>query len=92
MSDGSPLASVLQLHQLFIKQKYHAGPVNPARHYCLDPLRRLDPDAVLSLIEQQKYFMLHALRQTGKTTCLLALREYLNTGNHSGSGKVRGIW
>ena len=55
-----------------------AGPVNPARHYCLDPLRRLDLDTVLPLIEQQKYFVLHAPRQTGKTSCLLALREVLN--------------
>ncbi len=55
-----------------------AGPVNPALHYCLDPLRRLELDALLPLIEQQKYFVLHAPRQTGKTTCLLALREYLN--------------
>ena len=58
-----------------------AGPVNPALHYCLDPLRRLELDALLPLIEQQKYFVLHAPRQTGKTTCLLALREYLNAGD-----------
>ena len=32
------------------------------------------------LIEQQKYFVLHAPRQTGKTTCLLALRDCLNAG------------
>ena len=30
------------------------------------------------LIKQQKYFVLHAPRQTGKTSCLLALRDYLN--------------
>jgi len=30
------------------------------------------------LIEQKKYFVLHAPRQTGKTSALLALREYLN--------------
>jgi hypothetical protein len=58
-----------------------AGPVNPADHYCLDPLRRIDLDMLLPLIEQQKYFVLHAPRQTGKTTCLLALREYLNAGD-----------
>jgi hypothetical protein len=34
--------------------------------------------AVLRLIEAKKYFLLHAPRQTGKTTCLLALMEYLN--------------
>ncbi len=30
------------------------------------------------LIERQKYFLLHAPRQTGKTSCLLALMEQLN--------------
>ncbi len=58
-----------------------AGPVNPADHYSLDPLRRIELDALLPLIEQKKYFVLHAPRQTGKTTCLLALREYLNAGD-----------
>ena len=58
-----------------------AGPVNPADHYCLDPLRRIHLDTLLPLIEQKKYFVLHAPRQTGKTSCLLALREYLNAGD-----------
>ena len=31
-----------------------------------------------SLIYQRKYFVLHAPRQTGKTSCLLALHDYLN--------------
>ena len=30
------------------------------------------------LIGQKKYFVLHAPRQTGKTTCMLALMDYLN--------------
>ena len=50
-----------------------AGPVNPQDHYCLPPLTRLNLDEVLSLIAQKKYFLLHAPRQTGKTSCLLAL-------------------
>ena len=54
------------------------GPVDCARHYCLPPLARLDMDDVQELIAQQKYFLLHAPRQTGKTTCLLALADYLN--------------
>lgn len=58
-----------------------AGPVNPVLHYCLDPLQRLDLENVLLLIEQQKYFVLHAPRQTGKTTCLLALMDVLNREN-----------
>ncbi|GAB6161031.1 hypothetical protein JCM12298_01900 [Desulfothermus naphthae] len=55
-----------------------AGPVRCEDHYCLPPLERLDLEEVLMLIDQKKYFVLHAPRQTGKTTCLLALQEYLN--------------
>jgi len=54
------------------------GPVNCREHYCLAPLDRFDLDEICSLIQQKKYFLLHAPRQTGKTTCLLALMEYLN--------------
>ena len=55
-----------------------AGPVKPDLHYCLPPLTRWHLPDLLRLIEQQKYFVLHAPRQTGKTSCLLALRDYLN--------------
>jgi len=55
-----------------------AGPVNPEDHYCLPPLERFDLSEILMLIDQKKYFVLHAPRQTGKTSCLLALTEYLN--------------
>ena len=55
-----------------------AGPVRSEDHYCLPPLERLELNEVLALIDQQKYFVLHAPRQTGKTTCLLALAEHLN--------------
>ncbi len=55
-----------------------AGPVQCDRHYCLPPLERFNLSDILSLIEQQKYFVLHAPRQTGKTSALLALMEYLN--------------
>ncbi|NJN46415.1 MAG: hypothetical protein HC808_08005 [Candidatus Competibacteraceae bacterium] len=55
-----------------------AGPVKPENHYCLPPLERFDLDDVLMLIDQQKYFVLHAPRQAGKTSSLLALLGYLN--------------
>ena len=55
-----------------------AGPIQPDIHYNVDPLKRIDLDEIMDLIEQRKYFILHAPRQTGKTTCLLALRDYLN--------------
>lgn len=55
-----------------------AGPNKAEIHYEIDPLSRFDLNEVLMLIRQQKYFVLHAPRQTGKTTCMLALRDYLN--------------
>jgi len=55
-----------------------AGPVRQEMHYCIDPLSRIDLDGILSLIRQQKYFVLHAPRQTGKTSYLHALMEHLN--------------
>jgi len=44
-----------------------AGPVNLKKHYVLSPMKRLDFQEILSLIDQEKYFILHAPRQTGKT-------------------------
>jgi hypothetical protein len=55
-----------------------AGPINCQDHYCLPSLSRFDLNEILSLIIQKKYFVLHAPRQTGKTSCLLALRDTLN--------------
>ncbi|MDE5710636.1 MAG: hypothetical protein K2I11_12375 [Bacteroides sp.] len=55
-----------------------AGPIQPDIHYYIEPLKRIDLEEVEMLIYQRKYFILHASRQTGKTTCLLALRDYLN--------------
>ncbi|HET6384920.1 MAG TPA: AAA family ATPase [Armatimonadota bacterium] len=54
------------------------GPVNPEDHYCLDPLSRWNLSEILNLIGQKRYFVLHAPRQTGKTSCLLALVDLLN--------------
>ncbi len=54
-----------------------AGPVNRDDHYCLPPLERFDLEELLYLIDQKKYFVLHAPRQTGKTTCLLAHLDQL---------------
>ena len=56
------------------------GPVRQGDHYCIPPLARIDLDAVLRLIRDKKYFVLHAPRQTGKTSALLALRDLLNSG------------
>ncbi|MCY4025604.1 MAG: ATP-binding protein, partial [Acidobacteria bacterium] len=59
-----------------------AGPVKPDRHYCIPPLDRLDLDDVLALVGDEKYFVLHAPRQTGKTSALLALRDRLNADGY----------
>ncbi|MEM7588988.1 MAG: ATP-binding protein [Myxococcota bacterium] len=59
-----------------------AGPLNVAEHYALDPLSRWDLPEVLRLIDQKKYFLVHAPRQTGKTTCLQALRDEINRQGH----------
>ena len=55
-----------------------SGPCVPGLHYMLPPEPRL-PDA-LELIEQGRYFVVHAPRQTGKTTTLAALAKDLNEG------------
>ena len=57
------------------------GPMAPEIHYCVPPLGRLDADELLMLIRQRKYFVLHAPRQTGKTSALFALRDALNAGD-----------
>lgn len=55
-----------------------AGPIRKDKHYCIDPLERIDMERILTLIRQEKYFVLHAPRQTGKTSYLLTLMDYLN--------------
>lgn len=59
-----------------------AGPNNPEDHYTLPVLARL-PD-VRRLVDEKLYFVLHAPRQTGKTTTLLALaRELTHEGRYA---------
>ena len=56
------------------------GPVRPDDHYTIQPLERMDIDELLGLIRAKRYFVLHAPRQTGKTSALIALRDLLNSG------------
>ncbi len=56
------------------------GPVRPDDHYHVPPLDRVNLDALLGLVRDKRYFVLHAPRQTGKTSALLALRDLLNSG------------
>ncbi|MEL6462239.1 MAG: AAA family ATPase [Cyanobacteria bacterium J06621_15] len=59
-----------------------AGPCQEDIHYMLSPTRRL-PD-LENLIQQRSYFVIHAPRQTGKTTAMLALAQQLTaTGDYA---------
>ncbi len=72
---------------LNVRQFNIAGPTVAADHYCLDPLQRINLEEILKLIGEKRYFVLHAPRQTGKTTCLLALMRYLNA-----QGRYRAVY
>jgi type II secretory pathway predicted ATPase ExeA len=59
-----------------------AGPCKADIHYMLPPTVRL-PN-VERLIAQESYFVIHAPRQTGKTTAMLALAKQLTeSGNYA---------
>ena len=52
-----------------------AGPCRPEIHYTLPASARMP--TVRGLVDQQAYFVVHAPRQTGKTTSLLSLAKEL---------------
>ena len=56
------------------------GPMDAAAHYAIPPLGRVALQEVLPRIRRGRYFVLHAPRQTGKTSALIALRDHLNGG------------
>jgi hypothetical protein len=59
-----------------MKRRFNtAGPCNPELHYMIPAARRL-PEGP-GLVEQGAYFVVHAPRQTGKTTALRALASEL---------------
>jgi hypothetical protein len=53
-----------------------AGPCVAESHYQINPLSRLKD--VQKLVDDQKYFILHAPRQTGKTTTLISFMDLIN--------------
>jgi hypothetical protein len=61
------------------------GPCFPGEHYMLPPERRLG--RVMQLIDDGKYFTLHAGWQTGKTTSAQWLVEHYNAGE-----RFRALW
>ena len=83
--EGRPPGAILGLVRSFNT----TGLVRASRHYCIPPLERVDLDEILDLIRQEKYFVLHAPRQSGKTSTLLALRDLLNSGSE---GDFRSVY
>jgi len=58
-----------------------AGPCNKTKHYMIDAASRLQ--GVEQLIDMEQYFVIHAARQSGKTTYLKDLAQRLNEkGNY----------
>jgi len=55
-----------------------AGPTKVDIHYNISSLNRVDWDELNMLINGQKYFILHAPRQTGKTSALLEIMDKIN--------------
>ncbi|GHV72433.1 hypothetical protein FACS1894201_01550 [Bacteroidia bacterium] len=53
-----------------------AGPCNEAKHYMIEASSRLTD--IDDLIAQEQYFVIHAPRQSGKTTLLLDLANRIN--------------
>ncbi|MDM8528340.1 ATP-binding protein [Anaerolineales bacterium HSG24] len=53
-----------------------SGPCRPSKHYILPAQERCR--GLLRLIEREQYFVIHAARQSGKTTLLLDLMQQLN--------------
>jgi len=53
-----------------------SGACVPGKHYMIDPVERFS--GVRGLTTNEKYFILHAPRQTGKTTTMIEFAEKLN--------------
>ncbi|MDR1336992.1 MAG: hypothetical protein LBK22_09200, partial [Tannerella sp.] len=68
-----------------MKEFNTAGPCNSAKHYMINASTRLQ--GVEELINDEKYFVIHAARQSGKTTYLKDLANRLNAG-----GKYYTLW
>ncbi|MDR3109109.1 MAG: AAA family ATPase, partial [Planctomycetaceae bacterium] len=54
------------------------GPCNPDKHYMLPPADRLQGAQLHRYVKDELYWMLHAPRQTGKTTFLQSWMKELN--------------
>lgn len=61
-----------------------AGPCQADIHYMLPPIQRFP--GLERIVAQRGYFVIHAPRQTGKTTAMLALADQLTA-----SGKYTAV-
>jgi len=59
------------------------GPCNPDEHYMLPPEERLVGAQLHRYIKDKLYWVLHAPRQTGKTTFLQSWMREINAGNEA---------
>ncbi|MCL2284169.1 MAG: AAA-like domain-containing protein [Fibromonadales bacterium] len=53
------------------------GPCHQSKHYMLDPFRNIGNE-LMELIDRENYFVIHAARQSGKTTLLWELADKIN--------------
>jgi hypothetical protein len=59
-----------------------AGPCVPGDHYMLDPLRGIGEE-LMNIINSKQYFVIHAARQSGKTSLIYELADRMNaTGEY----------
>lgn len=56
-----------------------AGPMKRYMNYYISSFDRFDYDEIESLIHKERYFVLHAPRQTGKTSALFEMMERINS-------------
>jgi hypothetical protein len=67
--------------------KFHffntTGPCNPEDHYMLPPEERLVGSQLQRYIDERLYWVLHAPRQTGKTTFLQSWAREINAGGEA---------
>jgi hypothetical protein len=68
----------LYLYAMVEKSFNTTGPCRPGMHYMLPPAARLPARDLKRFVEQELYWVLHAPRQTGKTSFLMAWMKELN--------------
>lgn len=79
-----PLGRALPWYTVLMPRFFNTtGPCDPARHYMLPPEKRLVRAQLSRYIENELYWVLHAARQTGKTTFLMSWMKTINSGSQA---------